>query len=104
MIFYLHTPDDEMKGSGMCGSDHIPRVGEKIRIAYPKTDEWANQDRSDQGLYEVLDVLYEVPNNPSRQRIDVYAKKVCDLPGGLSFEAWQDATYQAKLRQETENG
>lgn len=96
MIFYLHLP--EQKNGSICGADHIPRVGEKVRVAFPETDEWAWADGEDQGLYEVLDVLYEVPNNPGRQRVDVYAKKVCDLPEDLGFESWEQVTYKAKIK------
>jgi hypothetical protein len=88
MIFYLHTPDGP-RGSGMCGSDYRPRIGEKIRVDYQGADYHPKED--DSGLYVIEDVLYQVPNNPGRQRIDVYARKVSNLPSNLSYEAWSSA-------------
>lgn len=75
MIFYLHTPN---LGGGMCGSDHVPRIGEKLRV---DTDIVPEQN----GLFEVQDVLYGIPCSPDRQRIDVYAIKRSDLPKDLSY-------------------
>lgn len=96
MIFHLHTPTVGV----LVGSDHIPRIGEKIRVSYPNTKEREGiRDPAEEGLYLVEDVLYEAPNNPGRQRIDVYGRKISDLPADLSYSSWQEATYKAKLKE-----
>jgi hypothetical protein len=74
VIAYLHTE----AFATMIGTDHIPRIGEKIRIS----PEPGVPDERD-GLFQVIDVLYEVPCNPGKQRIDIYAKRVCDAPTKL---------------------
>jgi hypothetical protein len=71
VIAYLHTQEF----STMIGTDHIPRIGEKLRLP-PEPEVPDNRN----GLFHVIDVLYEVPSNPGKQRVDIYAQRVGNAP------------------------
>lgn len=84
MIFYFHTPN---VGSVMVGADHIPRKGEIFRLT--QHPDWPKNHMT--GLFEIENVLYEAPNNPGRQRVDVYGRQVAELPSDLSYSAVHEA-------------
>ena len=88
MIAHLHTAEHGF----VIGTDHIPRIGEKIRIP----SEPNIPDERD-GWYMIQDVVYEVPNNPGRQRVDIYAQKLAVTPSDLSYKAVSEADYRFKL-------
>lgn len=91
MIFFFHTPDH---GSVMVGSDHVPRIGEILRLTdHPEF----NAPDLMVGLFKIQQVMYVAPNNPGHQRIDVYGRRISDLPGDLSYSAVMDAVYQDEL-------
>jgi hypothetical protein len=84
MIYFFHYLNGS-EGS-MVGADYIPRVGEHIRISTDLLPE-------ENGIYEVKWILYSVPSTPGHQRIDIYGKKIGELPGTLSYDAVADIIY-----------
>jgi hypothetical protein len=82
LIFHLHT---ESLGGSMVYTDHVPRIGEKLRV---DTDIVPEQN----GIYEIEDVVYGIPFDQV-QRIDVYAKRVAHLPSDLSYSSYFQALH-----------
>lgn len=88
MIAFLHTK----KFDTMIGADYVPHEGELLHLTVDVPDE---RD----GIFRVLHVMYGVPSNPGRQRVDIYAEKISESMKNVSFAEVVDAIYQHRIKQ-----
>lgn len=95
MIGTLHTKDF----SCLIAGDHVPRKGELLSC-----DGYAaglGQSEKD-GIFEVTHVMYQYPNNPGSQRVDIYARRLGEGIPEIGFDKFSEFIYQARLKQISE--
>ena len=80
---------------GMIYVQYVPRIGEKLRVDVSASEIKGMDEHN--GIYEVLDIVYEIPFN-ERQRIDAYLVKLSDLPKDLGFKSYYEAIQSNPIR------